>query len=75
MKQSYQFIKGQTHFGMPRGAKMTLAVNETKYVALRSNSDTTSVHAPQLERNYRFGMQNNQWKIIGDELPTKAPLS
>jgi hypothetical protein len=52
MKQSYQFIKRQTHFGMPRGAKMTLAVIETKYVALRSNSDTTSVHAPQLERNY-----------------------
>ena len=26
----YQFIEGQTHFGMPRGARMTLAVNEPK---------------------------------------------
>ena len=24
----YQFIKGQSHFGMPRGAKMSLALNE-----------------------------------------------
>ena len=25
-----QFIEGHTHFGMPRGARMTLAVNEPK---------------------------------------------
>ena len=24
----YQFIEGRTHFGMPRGAKMSLARNE-----------------------------------------------
>jgi hypothetical protein len=24
----YLVIEGQTHFGMPRGAKMTLAINE-----------------------------------------------
>jgi hypothetical protein len=23
-------MKGQTHFGMPRGAKMSMAINETK---------------------------------------------
>ena len=23
----YQFIEGQTHFGMPRGAKLSLALN------------------------------------------------
>jgi hypothetical protein len=26
----YRFIKGQTDFGMPRGAKMSLALNELK---------------------------------------------
>ena len=26
----YQFIEGQTHFGMPRGAKVSLALNEPK---------------------------------------------
>jgi hypothetical protein len=26
----YQFIKGQTHFGMPRGVKMSLACDEPK---------------------------------------------
>jgi hypothetical protein len=24
----YQFIEGQSHFGMPRGAKMSLALHE-----------------------------------------------
>ena len=26
----YRFIAAQTHFGMPRGAKMSLALNESK---------------------------------------------
>ena len=26
----YWFIEGQTYFGMPRGAKMSLALNELK---------------------------------------------
>jgi hypothetical protein len=26
----YLFVEGQTHFGMPRGAKMSLALNEQK---------------------------------------------
>ena len=26
----YLFIKGQTHFGVPRGAKMSLVLNEPK---------------------------------------------
>ena len=26
----YQFIKGQTHFGLPSGAQMNLALNEPK---------------------------------------------
>ena len=39
----YRFIEGQTHFGMPGGAKVSLALNESKEVAaLHSNSTTTS---------------------------------
>ena len=45
------FIEGQTHFGMPRGARITLALNELKYVVLHLNSNTTSKNAPQVERN------------------------
>ena len=44
--------EGQTHFGMPRGAKMSLTLNEPNLVTLRSNLNTTSKHAPQVERNY-----------------------
>jgi hypothetical protein len=47
----YQFIEGQTHFGMPRGAKTILTLNELKKVALHSNLNTTSEHAPQADRN------------------------
>ena len=42
-----QFIQGQTHFGMPGGANMSLALNEPKQVALHSNSNTASELAPQ----------------------------
>ena len=48
----YQFIKDQTHVGMPRGAKMSMALAEPKQVALRSKLNTTSEHTPQVERNY-----------------------
>jgi hypothetical protein len=48
----YQFIEGQTHVGMPRGAKMSMALAEPKQVALRSKLNTTSEHTPQVERNY-----------------------
>ena len=32
----YQFIEGQTHFGMPRGTKMSLTLNELLKVALHT---------------------------------------
>ena len=35
----YQFIEGQTHFGIARGAEMSLVLNELRYVALHSNSE------------------------------------
>jgi hypothetical protein len=41
----YQFIEGQTRFCMPRGAKMSLALNEQNEVALPSTSNTTSKDA------------------------------
>ena len=46
----YCFLEGQTHFGMPEGARMSLALNEPEQVALPSNSNTTSEDAPQVER-------------------------
>ena len=48
----YRFIEGQTHFGMLKGDKMSLARNKAKQVARHSNSITTSEHAPQVKRNY-----------------------
>ena len=29
----YWFIEGQSHFGLPRGAKISLALNELRYIA------------------------------------------
>ena len=47
----YWFIEGETHFGMPRGAKMSLAFNKSKQVT-HSNSSNISEHALQVERKY-----------------------
>ena len=47
---------------------------DQKHVALYSNSNTTSNHEPQVERNYWYCMQNNQWKIIGDQLQMKNSI-
>ena len=52
----YHFIEVQAHFGMPRGAKTSLIFNKPNWVALHPNPNTTSEHAPQLKRNYWFGM-------------------
>ena len=38
------------HFGIPKGAKMSLALNELEWVASHSNSNTTSKHVLQVER-------------------------
>ena len=56
----YRFIEDQTHFGMPRGAKMSLALDEPKWVAPLSIPSTTYKRAPQVERKYLCCMQNNQ---------------
>ena len=57
----YQFNEGQAHFGMQTNAKMNLVLNEPKQVALYSNSNTTSKHAPQVERtNTKQPMDNHR---------------
>ena len=43
----YWFIEGWTHFSMPRGAKMSLALDELIYDVLRLNLHTDSKHAPK----------------------------
>ena len=48
----YWFIEGQTHQGMPRGAKVSLTLNELKQVAFHTNPSTTSKDGPQVERNF-----------------------
>ena len=50
----FVLIQGQTRFGMPRGAKMSLALNKPKVVARHSNLNTTSKHAPHGEKSYIF---------------------
>ena len=34
----YQFIEGQSHFGKPKSAKISLVLNEDKWIALHSIS-------------------------------------
>jgi hypothetical protein len=41
----YQFIEGQIHFDMPRGAKMGLAPNESiQTVLLQTSTPTPTIH-------------------------------
>ena len=48
----YHLIQRQTHFRMPRGAQMSPTLIKPKKVAFESITNTTSEHAPQVERNY-----------------------
>ena len=48
----FWFIEGQTHLGVQRGARMSLALNEPKWVALLWNSYITSKDAPLVKRNH-----------------------
>jgi hypothetical protein len=41
-----------------KGAKMSLALNEAKEADIHSNSNTTFQHAPLVQRNYQYCMQN-----------------
>ena len=72
----YRIVEGQTHFGMQwRGAKISLALNESNKVTLHSDINTISEHAPpQVGIYYWYRMQDNQWKIIEDQIPTKIPI-
>jgi hypothetical protein len=45
------FTKGQTHFGMPRGAKTSLALHDQNRLIFHSNLNATSEHAPQVGKN------------------------
>jgi hypothetical protein len=47
----YRLIEDQTHFGMPRGTEVNFALNESKQVALHSDSNIISKGAPYKERN------------------------
>jgi hypothetical protein len=47
----FWFNEGQIILGMPRGSKMSLALNELNQGALHSHSNATSEHASQVERN------------------------
>ena len=50
-KLPYRFIEGQNHFGMPRGPKMSLALNELKNRLL-----STQIQAlpPRMHHKWRY---------------------
>ena len=68
----YWFIDGQTHFSMPRGAKINVALNESNGLLFIQIQSLPLSMNHKGERNYWYGVQNNQWKIIGDQLPTES---
>ena len=70
----YRFIEGQTHLGLPRSAKWFWP----QWVEIGSSSFKFKhylQYAPKVEIDCGNCIQNNQWSIIGDQLPTKIPLS
>jgi len=52
-----------------------LALNEPNWVALLSNSYTTSKDIPQVKRKSLKLYANNQWKFIGMNSHRKVPLN
>ena len=48
----YWLIRGQIHLGISRGAKMSLASNELKWIPLHSTWNTISDHGPQVGSNH-----------------------
>ena len=78
MKILYRFIEGQTRNGMPRGAKMNLALYETsrnKFLVIQMQAPS-----PRMYHHKRKGItdivcKNIQWRrIAGHQLPTKTPI-
>jgi hypothetical protein len=66
------FIEGQTHFGISRGAKVSLALNESKEVALHSNSNTTlDKPTPQVEKTLLIFYANQPMENHGGWTPNE----
>jgi hypothetical protein len=61
----YRFMEGQAHFGMPRGAKMSLALHEPYRMFYVQTSTLPPRMHQKLTKHGRFCKQNNQ-------LPTKT---
>ena len=61
----YKKFKGQRHFGMPRGAKMSLAFNGSKRLLFLQIQILPSSMHHKVERNYWYFMQNDQWESTG----------
>jgi hypothetical protein len=69
----YRFIEVQTHFGMSRDATLSLASMDRDRLPF-IQSKYCLQHAPQVIRQDSHCMQNNQWGIRGDQVPTKSPI-
>ena len=69
-----EFIESQTHFGMPRDAKMTLVLNELKLIAIQSNSNTTSELAPQVKRSIVFVCKTTSGNLRGSTPDERSHL-
>ena len=50
------------------------SMNWNAFLPPNFNSNTTSKHAPWVKINCGDCMQNDQWNLIGDQLPTKCLL-
>ena len=84
----YRFVEGQTHLGMSRGAKMSLAPNVLRYNLYTSPSMhwKPTKHGKYLLQNNQPATKtlvqsqvtllhaNLQWKIVGDQGPTRCSM-
>jgi hypothetical protein len=53
-KFQYWFVEGQTHFGMPEGAKMSLAPNEQiQNILIQTSTPIPSMHAPKIHQRWK----------------------
>jgi hypothetical protein len=70
----YWFIQNQTHFGMPRGAKLTLALNKLYRLLFIQIQTLPPSMQSLLKKSIDFICKTPNKNSIGDQLLTKRPI-
>ena len=62
----YWFIDSQTRSSIPRGAKMSLVLNQLNRLLFIQILTVPQTMHRKWQENYWYRIQNNQWDFVGD---------